>query len=79
METFCSDSHPCDNQQGILDKCKAWIGSTMAMFGARSRQPTSRMILVWVFVVANVWATFDVKTIIMLSSFVPISKMKSLG
>jgi hypothetical protein len=51
----------------------------MAMLGARSKQPTSRMTLVWVFAVTNVWANFDVKTIIMLNLFVLIFEMKSLG
>jgi hypothetical protein len=45
---------PCNNQHNILNKCKAWIGSMMAMLSKNSRQQTSRTTLVWGFVVVDV-------------------------
>ncbi len=79
METFCSDSRPCDSHQGILDKCRTWIGSTTAMLGARSRQPTSKMTLVWVFVVTNVWPPLMLKQLLCWICLCQFLKWNRLG
>jgi len=79
MVTFDLNSQPCSNQQNILNKCKAWIGSMMAMLSINSKQQTSKTTLVWVFVVIDVCTTSYVKTTLVLSLFAVVFKIKSIG
>jgi len=76
MVTFDLNSQPCSSQQNILNKCKAWIGSMMAMLSKNKKQQISKRTLVWVFVVVDVCTTSNVETTLVSSLFVVVFKIK---
>ncbi len=79
MEMSFSYCHPFFQLFTSLCKCKAWIGSIMAMFGARWSQLLSKTILSlvsWRFVA---WVTYAVYKMIVRTLCALLLTMKSFG